>query len=186
MKYLKEFPLKTRGYKNREYHSECKLCRSAKLKPLPRFGKFKVSTFKSKSRKEVITKYGEGKSCVLCGEPRIITLDYHHVDPRNKRIEISKAASSDLSPEDVLLELGKCSVICSNCHRVLHSLVWELDRTCSLTLESARVAEMGHRGFVKKATRLGLFSFLEDIHGFSMKAIIKSIENRGFKMGAYR
>lgn len=54
--------------------------------------------------------------CTHCGEDHPAVLDFHHTDPNEKEIEISAAKSK----KQVLREIQKCVVLCSNCHRKLH------------------------------------------------------------------
>ena len=52
--------------------------------------------------------------CVDCGETDPIVLEFDHL--RDKRFSISKGVL-DRSWESVLEEIGKCDVVCANCHR---------------------------------------------------------------------
>lgn len=58
-------------------------------------------------------------SCNRCGESRTYLLDFHHKDPRTKEGSVSKLISS-ASKKRILDEIGKCEVLCSNCHREHH------------------------------------------------------------------
>lgn len=72
--------------------------------------------------------YKSHLKCELCGENHPATLEFHHTDPGTKLLEVSVMISSapKFSKEKVLEEIGKCVVICSNCHKKLH---WENSRT---------------------------------------------------------
>ena len=59
----------------------------------------------------------EDRSCEVCGESRPWVLDFHHIDPAEKSFSLSR---SPLDPELFLSEVGKCRVLCANCHRDLH------------------------------------------------------------------
>jgi hypothetical protein len=57
-----------------------------------------------------------GGRCGICGyDRRIGALEFHHVDPRQKRLEISRDGVTR-SLEAVRLEARKCLLVCSNCH----------------------------------------------------------------------
>jgi hypothetical protein len=57
-----------------------------------------------------------GGRCCICGYDRHIgALEFHHVDPRQKRLEISQDGVT-LPLEAVRLEARKCVLVCSNCH----------------------------------------------------------------------
>jgi hypothetical protein len=58
--------------------------------------------------------YKDGK-CILCGYDRHITsLTFHHLDPENKRFNISHNLNQ--SWETLKQELDKCVLLCRNCH----------------------------------------------------------------------
>lgn len=58
--------------------------------------------------------------CVLCGEKEPVCLDFHHKDPKQKVVSISQMAKLNWGFEKVELEIKKCVMLCSNCHRKLH------------------------------------------------------------------
>jgi len=61
-----------------------------------------------------------GWECKMCGlqsdYPEVY--DFHHLNPDEKNISLSCYTSSFL---DRISELDKCVVLCSNCHRILHT-----------------------------------------------------------------
>jgi hypothetical protein len=63
-----------------------------------------------------------GKSCTKCQEDHPACLDFHHRDPSKKDMEIAKMAHGRCNKETILLEIAKCDILCSNCHRKYH---WE-------------------------------------------------------------
>jgi hypothetical protein len=75
------------------------------------------------SKKKVKQEFDEYKKtlkCSMCEENHPATLDFHHTDPREKEIIISKAVSRNWGWESLNKEIDKCVVLCSNCHRKLH------------------------------------------------------------------
>lgn len=56
--------------------------------------------------------------CCMCGEPTFCCLELHHI--RDKVYNISQAVKK-LSTEMFMREIAKCIVVCSNCHKKLHS-----------------------------------------------------------------
>lgn len=60
-------------------------------------------------------------ACEQCGESRYPCLDFHHVDPIIKDIDIRVAIHNGWSIERILAEIAKCIVLCGNCHMVLHA-----------------------------------------------------------------
>ena len=61
-----------------------------------------------------IYKYLQSHGCVRCKEKRIAALDFHHL--KDKLFNISNFKGKSL--ENVEIEINKCIVLCSNCHRV--------------------------------------------------------------------
>ena len=59
-------------------------------------------------------------ACTACGENHPATLDFHHRNPQEKDLEISKMSTYGWSVERMQKEIDKCDVLCSNCHRKLH------------------------------------------------------------------
>lgn len=58
--------------------------------------------------------------CERCGENHPATLDFHHKDRSIKEACINRMVASKLSKEKIMKEIEKCSVVCSNCHRIIH------------------------------------------------------------------
>jgi hypothetical protein len=64
--------------------------------------------------------------CEQCGENHPACLEFHHLNPSEKKINLSEAvAIKGWSKNKILDEIDKCVVLCSNCHRKLH---WELQQ----------------------------------------------------------
>lgn len=76
----------------------------------------------------IVRQYKNDHGCQRCEETHPATLDLHHRDPDDKHPRLKRKNSSgnrrtggyfwrDLSYKDLELELAKCEVVCSNCHR---------------------------------------------------------------------
>jgi len=61
----------------------------------------------------------QNSSCTKCGEDRHWVLDFHHLDPNEKDIDVSSLVKT-ANKQRILDEINKCVVLCSNCHRDLH------------------------------------------------------------------
>lgn len=60
-----------------------------------------------------------GGECVICGYKKTNkALDFHHIDVEKKEFNISKTMHS---LDNILKELLKCTILCANCHREIHS-----------------------------------------------------------------
>lgn len=75
-----------------------------------------------KDRKEWWDEYRKEFVCLRCkiDDPRV--LDFHHLDPTQKIMEISNLTQRGHSKETILAEIAKCVCLCANCHRIIH---WE-------------------------------------------------------------
>lgn len=80
------------------------------------------SSDRKRERKLAMTEYKGGK-CNLCGiianKVNLAAFDFHHKDPDSK--EYTPSDMVNMRWERITLELDKCVLLCSNCHRVLHS-----------------------------------------------------------------
>lgn len=116
-----------------------KCCRCNEYKPVSEFylgrpskdGKkrFRITRCKScdiqrttehvrKIRQELIN-YGGGQ-CKNCGYNKCLqALEFHHRDPSEKELNISRIRSLNAQTKQ---ELDKCDLLCSNCHREVHYL----------------------------------------------------------------
>lgn len=59
-------------------------------------------------------------SCEHCDEDDPVCLEFHHKDPSQKSIEVSRAVSDGWSIIRIEKEIEKCLVLCANCHRKIH------------------------------------------------------------------
>lgn len=97
---LTEFALSTDG----RYH--CKKCRSEAVQNARRKIKEKLVAYK-------------GGKCEKCGYDKCIgALEFHHLDPNEKKFQISNPNVKSF--EKLKTEVDKCILLCSNCHRELH------------------------------------------------------------------
>jgi hypothetical protein len=55
--------------------------------------------------------------CVDCGEKDIVVLDFDHNEPAKKTLSIAVMRRRKFPWNKISIEISKCSVRCSNCHR---------------------------------------------------------------------
>lgn len=69
-----------------------------------------------KEVQELVRFIKEEASCSVCGDSHWWRLAFHHVDPQEKDIEVSKIKSLPA----LKTELAKCIIVCHNCHSDIH------------------------------------------------------------------
>lgn len=68
-----------------------------------------------------LTDYKAARGCKQCGESDPDCLDFHHFDPSQKEVQPATMWWRQWSVKRMEVELAKCIVLCSNCHRKLHA-----------------------------------------------------------------
>jgi hypothetical protein len=81
----------------------------------------KKSSKRSQDRRKWINEIKQQHECIKCGENHIACLEFHHLNPSKKKFEIARAINqSNVEKIEILKEIEKCIVLCSNCHRKFH------------------------------------------------------------------
>jgi transposase len=107
-----EFVLEGRGY------YRCRQCRIERVALRRR-------------RLKVLLVAEAGGCCIVCGYDRHLrALAFHHVDPADKRLQISWNGITQ-SLETLRTEAQKCVLLCSNCHAEVEDGLIELPATVS-------------------------------------------------------
>ena len=75
---------------------------------------------KYQEKKQLIQDLKTQDKCAKCGENRGYVLDYHHIDPQQKKDTIARMTSNNYGLSKVMNEIQKCICLCSNCHREFH------------------------------------------------------------------
>jgi hypothetical protein len=57
--------------------------------------------------------------CVICKNDNPVVLEFHHLDPKKKKYNISTMIYQCMKLIDIQAELKKCIVLCSNCHALV-------------------------------------------------------------------
>ena len=71
--------------------------------------------------REFLVEFYKTHPCESCGFSNPAALEFHHKDPKLKKIEVSRMINGSYSLEYAQKEIDKCSVLCANCHRILTS-----------------------------------------------------------------
>lgn len=79
----------------------------------------------------------KGGKCLVCGYNKCQrALEQHHLDPSTKSFTISRACSGNYEWEDIVKEMDKCILLCSNCHCEVHDGL--IDKDYLIELERVR------------------------------------------------
>lgn len=63
----------------------------------------------------------KGGKCEICGyDKNISALEFHHLNPSEKKYKLDGRFLANASYEKILEELDKCILVCSNCHKEIH------------------------------------------------------------------
>jgi len=61
-----------------------------------------------------------GGKCSICSYTKCINaLEFHHQNPEEKEFKL--ASGNTMSWEQYKKEIGKCILVCSNCHKEIHA-----------------------------------------------------------------
>jgi len=62
-----------------------------------------------------------GGECSKCGyHENYSALEFHHVEPSKKSFQLDARHIANTSKELLMEEVGKCVLLCSNCHKEVH------------------------------------------------------------------
>ena len=106
-------------YKNLELRKECNKRSFAKWYSLHKDKVLLRNKIRKKRDILDFENYKKTLKCSICDESRFWTLDFHHLDPATKEGTMSTLCFT-VSKKKLQLEIDKCIVLCSNCHRDLH------------------------------------------------------------------
>jgi len=76
---------------------------------------------KRQELKQFIEDYKRNNPCTRCGETDVRVLEFHHVNPAEKKFSIFHAVHNRYSIKSVQEEIKKTVVVCANCHRIIHA-----------------------------------------------------------------
>ena len=74
----------------------------------------------SKEKQKYVNEYKLSKGCSICGYNKCAeALEFHHNG--EKGFTISRGVSSRRNLKKIKEEMGKCNILCANCHAELHT-----------------------------------------------------------------
>lgn len=122
----KELPIEQFVFKNKIKNkrcAQCKTCDNARKRKSYRKhyqknkDKFAERRLQFKQKSYDFINQFKTSGCCCCDEKDIACLDFHHLG--DKEYNISEMAQQK-SLKDIQVEISKCVILCSNCHRKLH------------------------------------------------------------------
>ena len=127
-KNCSDFPIQRR--KGKEFRrSECRECYNSYFRNYMKGNKTHVARVKKvkEQRRKEVCEYKLTKGCEICGYNKTYwALEFHHRNPEEKKYNISSGMSDALKFDDLLEEINKCAVLCSNCHREVEAGITQL------------------------------------------------------------
>lgn len=76
---------------------------------------------KSIINKQLVLKLKMDGKCSKCGLEDYRCLDFHHINPCDKKKDICSITGTGYSTKYLLKEIAKCELICRNCHKLEHN-----------------------------------------------------------------
>ena len=78
-----------------------------------------------------------GSKCQICNYNKSQNaLEFHHINPDEKDFSISSVRANPTSWKTISIELQKCILLCSNCHKEVHEGITSLPQTYQIFDES--------------------------------------------------
>lgn len=77
--------------------------------------------------KRILDEIKTYNGCYFCDEIEICCMDFHHVEETDKVANVSLLMNLK-SKIKMLIEIQKCIVVCSNCHRKIHAGLLTVDK----------------------------------------------------------
>lgn len=111
---------KTYWHKNLAENREKSRLKQQKWRELNRALNNKYWVDRRVEKKAWVDAYKAEHPCVKCGEADPVCLDFHHIDPTQKKFLIALAVAR-ASLKRIQEEIAKCEILCANCHRKLHA-----------------------------------------------------------------
>lgn len=75
--------------------------------------------------REFLWKFLSEHPCEKCGEKDPVVLEFDHLNPKDKEANVANLISGGYSLKTVQKEMGKCRILCANCHR---RVTWDQQR----------------------------------------------------------
>ena len=114
----------------------CKSCKKEYIRKHYQANKekyVKSSVESMRKTREWFRDYKSNLKCSKCSETHPACLDFHHIDPSEKDMEVSRIIDMN-NKKRIMDEVAKCVVLCSNCHRKLHYQNKEIAKSLNIAI----------------------------------------------------
>lgn len=126
---------------------ECKECHRVQRNRYYRKKTKEEKARATRRRQESARWAGEIKraaGCQICGfDAHPAALEFHHLDPTKKEFVPAVAMRKGWSRDRIFAELDLCTVLCANCHRILHAEDRACGRSSVVEPESSKLRAVG-------------------------------------------
>lgn len=96
----------------------------------------------------------KGGKCEICGyNKNLSALEFHHINPNEKKFNIDGRNISNKSMKSLIEESQKCKLLCSNCHKETHFSHYELNETKKLLNDNKHLIKEKKEYFCKKCNK---------------------------------
>jgi predicted nucleic acid-binding Zn ribbon protein len=86
-----------------------------------------VKQWRRTTKNRIVQAFG-GKCCI-CGYNKCQdALELHHITPSEKDFSLGKIRAHSKSWNTIVIELRKCVLVCSNCHKEVHANISEIPK----------------------------------------------------------
>ena len=90
----------------------------------------KVKAWRKRTKDRIVEAFGN--ICCVCGKQYPSEVyDLHHLVPSEKEFALGSIRANSISWKKIVVELRKCILVCSNCHRLVHCGIRTIPENCN-------------------------------------------------------
>lgn len=114
----------------------------------------------------------KGGKCEKCGyNENLSALEFHHIDSTTKKFNLNGRILANGRYEDLLEELDKCMLLCSNCHKEIHNENYDIELVKQILEENKDILKKETE--VKYCKDCGKILLNENTSGYCQKCLAK-------------
>jgi len=113
------------GHNNRKYDDSTEHKRAWNHRNREQRYQYKKAYIRRRKILLIELKGGECRECGIRYNGKNASIfDFHHKNPKEKEFNLSTNKIANISIDKCFEEIKKCDLLCSNCHRLLHTGGW--------------------------------------------------------------